>query len=366
MSVFALTLLTAISGSNLGAKLSIGLAVLLLILLFSYGSPFRMVFVPTNSVCVMEKFGRYSRLLPAGVHVLYSFEKPRSVTWTYHTENPQRTTSLKKRKLHSISLAEQMYDFPAFNMLTKDGVNVKVDPVMYFKISNVSKAVYNVVDLTASMEQIVETSLRAILSRMSFAEAEGGGFEKHISSDVVRNLSQIMRQWGVTITRLQIQQFMPPRDILEMRHNRLLAAQERDIAIKKAQNELECARLAAERLTLEKKAEADAKAVAINITAVADAKRQEVISKAQAGAVARLAESFGGEMKVDPEMVLKFMNQDRYIAALPTMIGDQSKDRKLVVLPYDASQMTSSLMSTQLAMGLGGGGRSNSWERVGR
>mmetsp|Transcript_34889 Transcript_34889/g.67858 ORF Transcript_34889/g.67858 Transcript_34889/m.67858 type:complete len:254 (-) Transcript_34889:419-1180(-) len=244
-----------------------------------------------------------------------------------------------------------MYDFPAFKMLTRDGVNVTVDPVMYYRISNVSKAVYNVVDLTASMEQIVETSLRAILSKMSFAEAEGGGFEKHISEDVVRRLSSVMKQWGITITRLQIQSFMPPKDILAMRHARLLAAQKRDISLKDAQNAVECARLAAERMALEKKAEAEARAVAINIQASAEAKRLSVVSKANAEAVSNLVKALGaqGGGPAEPRSVLNFLSQERYLNHLPKILGDQSKDRKLVVLPYDASQINPALQTSMMA-----------------
>ena len=111
--------------------------------------------VPERSVMMIERLGRFSRQLNAGLNIIVPVvDSPRLV--------PIRTTvkDADGKKAHLISmeisldLREQVYDFPAQQVITRDNVGILVDAVVYFAIMDAKKATYEIANLPLALETL--------------------------------------------------------------------------------------------------------------------------------------------------------------------------------------------------------------------
>jgi regulator of protease activity HflC (stomatin/prohibitin superfamily) len=101
---------------------------------------FPWVSVSQNNVAVIEKFGRYSRILPSG----FNFKMPMFESVAY---------------MHS--LKEQVLDIKSQTAITKDNVKIKIDGVLYFRITDAFKASYAINDAINAMSLLAQTSMRS-------------------------------------------------------------------------------------------------------------------------------------------------------------------------------------------------------------
>lgn len=159
------------------------------------------VIVEERHQVVLEYWGSYSKILSTGLHFYNKFTtSPKTITWG-------------TKSLYQIPLNEQIFDPPNLTISTVDLCEVGVDIVIHYRIDDVIKAVYNTPNLLNLIEQTVNTSLREICSTMSVHKinADRGNIVKLFIS----SCDQILSNYGVYVTRAQIQNIKLPSAIVE-------------------------------------------------------------------------------------------------------------------------------------------------------
>jgi len=279
-----------------------GLAVLIIVLVKT-----SIKFVPQNRAYVVERFGKYSKTMVAGLNVLLPFID---------------------KVGYDQSLKEHAYDVPSQAAITKDNISLVVDGVLYLKVLDAYKASYGVDDYVYAVTQLAQTTMRSEIGKIdldkTFEERES------LNTNIVNAINLASEPWGVQVLRYEIKDIEPPRTILDAMERQMKAEREkratileseghRQSAINVAEGAKQAQVLAAEADKAEQILRAEGEAQAIIAVADAQAKALDTV-----GRVARTEE---GQKAIQLDLADKAIEAKRAIA----------KDSTVVLLPESNS-----------------------------
>ena len=295
-----------------------------------------MYLVQQAESVIVERFGRFYKVLGPGLHFITPFvDCSRRVLWTYVKAVDSRKYHRFVHSLDKIDLRESVYDFPKQNVITKDNVNIEINALLYYQITDPKAAVYEVSNLPEAIEKLTQTTLRNIIGSMDLDETL-------VSRDQVNEklriiLDEATDKWGVKVNRVELQEVNPPADIQLAMEKQMRAERDRRATILESEGKKRAAILEAEGIkeseVLMAKGRADAKV----LHAIGDAESRLKIAQAESEAITMIQNSVPNG---DP---LPYLIAMQYIKALPELT--KGKDDKLIILPYEASSMIGSLAS---------------------
>ena len=96
-------------------------------------------------------------------------------------------------------------------VITKDTVQIVIDALVYFRVSDPRLGVFNIQNLPDSVELLTQATLRNIVAKMTLDETFSS--RDKINSDLLLSIRPDAERWGVTVTRVEIFNIDPPRDI---------------------------------------------------------------------------------------------------------------------------------------------------------
>ena len=195
--------------------------VVLIVLVVIAASGVRII--PQSRAYVVERLGAYHRTMQTGLHYVIPFIE---------------------RVANNVSLKEIVKDFPPQPVITKDNVTMQIDTVVYFQITDPKLYTYGVDNPLNAIENLTATTLRNIIGELELDETL-------TSRDVINTkmrsiLDEATDPWGVKVTRVEVKNILPPRDIQESMEKQMRAERERREAILKAEGEKKSAILIAE------------------------------------------------------------------------------------------------------------------------
>jgi regulator of protease activity HflC (stomatin/prohibitin superfamily) len=135
-----------------------------------------------------------------------------------------------------VETTEIRVDIPPQEVITKDKLNAHVDAVVYFRIRDAKKALYNVSDYYGSVVSLARTTLRAVVGKMTLGDANerrdniNHFVEKEMSTQIEKP-GQDKEGWGIDILRVEIQEITPPNDVQSAMNNVVKAENEKIAAI---------------------------------------------------------------------------------------------------------------------------------------
>ena len=267
--------------------------------------------VKQAEVYIIERLGKYHKIADAGLTIIVPFiDHVRSV----------------------VSLKQQTMDIPPQGVITKDNVTITIDTVVFYKITDPAKAVYEIQSLKKGIEYLAITTIRDIVGKM---DLDATFSSRDAINDQLRViLDEATDQWGCKVDRVEIKDITPPADIRDAmekqmnaeRNKRALILQaegERQSAITIAEGQKEAAILQAEADREAKIRRAAGEADAIKKVAEAKAKEEEMI--------------YAAMKKAEPDDKLV---QLKSLEALEEVAkGDANK----VFIPFEATSALSSL-----------------------
>jgi regulator of protease activity HflC (stomatin/prohibitin superfamily) len=170
--------------------------------------------VPQQSAYVIERFGKYSRTLQAGVHFL---------------------TPFMDRIAYRHSLKEQALDVPEQVCITRDNVQVGVDAVLYMQVLDPHLASYGITNYGFAIAQLAQTTLRSEIGKIELDRTfEARGI---INANVVAELDKASVAWGVKVMRYEIKNITPPKDVLSAMEKQMRAEREKRAVVLASEGE---------------------------------------------------------------------------------------------------------------------------------
>jgi regulator of protease activity HflC (stomatin/prohibitin superfamily) len=131
-----------------------------------------------------------------------------------------------------VNVTEQMVDIESQYIITEDNLNAIVDGVVYYKVNDVQKSEYNVDDHEYQLASLARTTLRAVIGKMSLADANEKRDE--INRSVEEILDQETDSYGVDVLRVELQRIEPPEDVQYAMNEVVKASNEKRAAVDKA------------------------------------------------------------------------------------------------------------------------------------
>ncbi len=302
----------------------ISLLLLLLVLYIICG----VRIISQSEAVIVERLGKYNRTLSAGVNiVLPILEKCKPIRLRRPGDKPRDYTK--------IDLREQVYDFPSQSVITKDNVMTEINALLYFQIVDVAKAVYEISDLSTAIEKLTQTTLRNVIGELELDETLVS--RDTINSKLRSVLDDATNKWGVKVTRVELQDIMPPESIKEAMEKQMQAERDKRAEILKADGEKQAEILRSEGKKMAEINAAEAEQQACILKAKGQAEAQIMQAEAEKRALELISEAVA-KQKSDP---VNYLLAVKYIEGLKEMTAGQ--DTKTIYLPYEATSVLGSL-----------------------
>lgn len=183
-------------------------------------------------------FGKPYRILEPGLtFIMWPMERLHSFVWSKEGEDG----NMKRKLRRYISMAESIYDPPAYEVTTRDRIKMSIDVIVYYRIIDLKKVLFDVSDLNMLMKETLYTSVVEKVSSMTMEEASEG--KVAIQDHVLETFKENSDSWGIVITRLDIQNVRVPDSLVNstmkivMEERQLNADLRRRVATHKAEIE---------------------------------------------------------------------------------------------------------------------------------
>src|SRR6266513_1325544 len=253
---------------------------------------------------IIERLGKYHKTLASGINfVLPVIDRPRSVDWHQTIITPAGDSYSRRFRTERIDLRETVYVFPRQNVITKDNVVVEIDALIYSQITDPVRATYEIANLPDAIEKLTQTTLRNVIGEMELDHVLSS--RDTINAKLREILDEATHKWGAKVSRVELKDINPPRDIRDAMEKQMRAERDRRAAI-----------LAAE----------------------AEANARLKVAEAEAQAIERITAAIKGTGG-DPA---RYLIAIRYIEALKEMVTSPQSN-KVIYIPYEATGVLSSL-----------------------
>lgn len=269
-----------------------------------------IIMVNQGFECTVERFGEYHTTLRPGLHFILPF--------FYRIGS-------------TVNMKEQVLDVPSQEVITKDNAMVKVDGVVFFQVLDPVKAAYEITNLEIALLNLVTTNLRTVMGSMEMDELLSQ--RDHINGRLLGVVDDATGPWGVKITRVEIKDISPPRDLVDAMARQMKAEREKRAQILEAEGFKQAEILKAEGekqgaiLTAEGKKEAAFRAAeARERAAEAEAKATEMLSVAVAN----------GDVQA-----LNYFIGTKYVEALQAIAS--ANNQKVIMMPLEATSLIGSI-----------------------
>lgn len=287
---------------------------------------------------IIERLGKFDRVLKPGLHMIAPFvEKPRDIVWSFIQEVDGKRHHRYTRIIDRLDLREAVYDFPKQNVITKDNVTMEISALLYYQITDPKAAVYEVANLPQAIEKLTQTTLRNVIGSMDLDESLVS--RDQINERLRTILDEATDKWGVKINRVELQEVNPPADIRHAMEKQMRAERDRRASILEAEGKKRSAILEAEGVKESQVLTAQGQAEARVIQAEGEANARLQIAQSEAKTIEMIKNT------MPTNDLLPYLIATQYIKVLPELT--KGKDDKLIVLPYEATNIMGSLSAVK-------------------
>ena len=258
----------------------------------------------------VERFGRYTKTLDPGLHVIIPvFDQVGA----------------------KMNMMETVLDVPTQEVITRDNAMVSVDGVVFYQVLSAARAAYEVNNLTHAIINLTMTNIRTVMGSMDLDELLSK--RDVINQRLLSIVDDATSPWGVKVTRIEIKDIAPPRDLVDAMARQMKAEREKRAVILEAEGERQAEILGAEGQKQSAILDAEGRKEA----AFRDAEARERLAEAEARATHMVSKAIESG---DVQAINYFVAQ-KYIEAVKEMATTQND--KIIFMPLEASSLIGAL-----------------------
>ena len=267
--------------------------------------------VRQSEVYIIERLGKFHKVADAGLTIIIPFvDRVRSV----------------------VSLKQQTMDVPPQGVITKDNVTITIDTVVFYKVTDPAKAVYEIQSLKKGIEYLAITTIRDIVGKMDLDSTFSS--RDMINEELRAILDEATDQWGCKIDRVEIKDITPPADIRDAMEKQMNAERNKRAQILQAEGERQSA------ITL-----AQGKKEAAILEAEAEKESKIRRAAGEAEAIKKVAEARANEINLVYGAMMNSHPDDTLVQlkSLEALKDIANGEANKVFIPFEATSTLSSL-----------------------
>jgi len=284
----------------MGVEIALAFVVVVFVALLA--RTFRII--PQARVGVVQRLGAFHRASDSGLIVVLPFID---------------------KMLPLLDMREQVVNFPPQPVITSDNVTINVTTVVYYQIHNAKDASYQIANLLVAMEQIAQTTLRNVMGSLSLDVSLTSRDE--VNSRLRLVLDEVTEKWGVRITRVELKDISPPKDIQLAMEKQMQAECNKRATILTAEGEAQAAILRADGAQKALIIASEGQRQAAMLRAEGEARALLTVQEAQAAAIHMVFEAVNAA-GATPQAL-----QYQYMQMLPKLANNPAN--KVFIVPAD-------------------------------
>jgi regulator of protease activity HflC (stomatin/prohibitin superfamily) len=266
--------------------------------------------VPQGFNATVERFGKYRKTLTPGLGVIVPY-----------------IDRIGKR----VNMMEQVFDVPDQEVITRDNATVRVDGVVFFQVLDAARAAYEVANLQNALHYLVMTNIRTVMGSMDLDQLLS--HRDDINERLLRVVDAAVSAWGVKVTRIEIKDIIPPRDLVEAMGRQMKAEREKRAIVLEAEGSRQAQILRAEGTKQATVLEAEGRREAAFRTA--EARERQAQAEAMATNVVSDAIA-NGDLAA-----LNYFVAEKYVQALTAVA--QAPNQKVFIMPIEIASLVGTL-----------------------
>ena len=275
--------------------------------------------VPQRQEFLVERLGKFSRTLSAGLHLLIPF---------LDVVRYKRT------------LKEEVFEVSKQNCITKDNVALGIDGVLYLQVINSKFSCYGIDDYRIAAQNLAQTSLRSVIGKMELDKT----FEERerINQAVVAAVDEASQNWGIKVLRYEVKDIEVSPDIMNAMEKQMTAERDKRAAIAQSEGErqskINLAQGEKEQSILTSEGQKqelinNAEGIAAEIKLKADATADAIVTVAEALNIK------GGEQAASLDVAKQYVKE----------FGNLAKESNTLIIPSDVNNI-SSMLATAMSV----------------
>ncbi len=266
--------------------------------------------VPQGYEWTVERFGRYTGSLRPGLGFIVPFID---------------------RIGAKINMMESVLDVPTQEVITKDNAMVSVDGVVFYQVLDSAKAAYEVNNLENAILNLTMTNIRTVMGSMDLDELLSQ--RDKINAQLLHVVDDATQPWGIKVTRIEIRDISPPRDLVDSMARQMKAEREKRAQILEAEGHRQAQILRAEGLKQSAILEAEGEREA----AFREAEARERLAEAEAKATQMVSDAIakGNVQAINYFLGTKYVDALKAVASAP--------NQKIIMMPLEAANVIGAL-----------------------
>ena len=273
--------------------------------------------VPQGQAYVIENLGKFKMVWDAGLHIKMPFVE---------------------KVAKKVSLKEQVLDFPPQPVITKDNVTINIDSVVFARVFDPRLYTYGVESPIAGLQNLSATTLRNIIGELELDQTLTS--RDQINARLAAVLDEATDPWGIKVTRVELKNIQPPKEIEEVMTKQMRAERERRQTVLEAQAHQEA---------VVSRAEGDKRAKILAAEAERDAQIALAEGRAKSIELVYTAES-EGLRKLNEARVSDSVLRLKGLEALKEVADGRATK---IYMPSDLTSIVASLGVAGEALGIG-------------
>ena len=266
--------------------------------------------VPQSDVFVIERFGKYSRTLNAGLSVIVPY---------------------LDKVAHKVSILERQLNEFSISVITSDNVEVSLNSTVFYRVTDASRSVYRIKDINSALKTAATSIVRSAAGKLDLDGLQSS--RESMNTEIDKKLSEAAEVWGIEVTRTEITDVEVDEDTKKAQRQQLNAERARRASVAEAEGEKKSIELKADAKLYESQKEAEA----IKVKADADAYEIRTKAKADAEQTTLLANAISKNGKP----AIEFEVMKRQVSAIGELA--KSNSAKTVILPTDVTKILGTL-----------------------
>jgi regulator of protease activity HflC (stomatin/prohibitin superfamily) len=266
--------------------------------------------VPQGYNYTVERFGKYNKTLTPGLGLIIPYFD---------------------RVGRKLNVMEQVIDVPSQEIITKDNATVKVDGVAFYQVLDVRRASYEVSNLEQALLNLVMTNIRTVMGSMDLDQLLSHRDE--INVRLLNVIDAAALPWGVKVTRIEIKDIEPPKDLIDAMGRQMKAEREKRAVILESEGMRQSDITRAEGKKQAVMLEAEGRKEA----AFRDAEARERSAQAEATATNMVSQAIAsGDLAA-----LNYFIAEKYVRAIQAIA--ETPNQKVFIMPLDMASLAGTL-----------------------